>query len=38
VREIALQHGAQWRLQSPVQEGRGLAIRLSFVSEMPAGI
>ncbi len=23
VREIALQHGAQWRLQSPVKEGRG---------------
>jgi signal transduction histidine kinase len=38
VREIALQHGAEWRLQSPVQAGRGVAVRLSFVSEMPTGI
>jgi two-component system, OmpR family, sensor histidine kinase TctE len=38
VREIALQHGAQWGLQSPVTEGRGAAFRLNFVSAMPADI
>ncbi len=30
VREIALQHQAQWYLQSPVVDGRGTRIRLSW--------
>ncbi len=38
VREIALQHGAEWRLQSPFKAGRGVAVRMSFVSERPVGI
>lgn len=37
VREIALQHGAQLSLRSPIKSGRGTSIRLSFVSELPAG-
>jgi two-component system, OmpR family, sensor histidine kinase TctE len=30
VREIALQHGAELRLESPAQEGRGTRIRMSW--------
>jgi two-component system sensor histidine kinase TctE len=30
VREIALQHQAEWHLQSPLADGRGTRIRLTW--------
>lgn len=38
VREIALQHGAQVTVQSPVQACRGTLIRFDFASAQTAGI